>query len=60
MVDLRRIKQINNMMTDEVSPYRLAKWHLYNLFRANEVVIMFTDIPVDLLAKDPAVLHQHD
>ena len=64
MVDrVDRIKQINNMMTDEVSPtFCLAKWHHTTIYlHRGQTHSCYHpkphDIPVDLLAKDPAVLH---
>lgn len=58
-----RIKQVNNMMTDEVSPtFCLAKWHHTTIYlHRGQTHSCYHpkphDIPVDLLAKDPAVLH---
>jgi len=64
MVDrVDRIKQINTMMTDEVSPtFCLAKWHHTTIYlHRGQTHSCYHpkphDIPVDLLAKDPAVLH---
>lgn len=58
-----RINEINNMMTDEVSnTFCLAKWHHTTIYlHRGQTHSCYHpkphDIPLDLLAKDPGVLH---